>query len=93
MKKCVFAILALVLLSLVTACHSITTPYAVTDNPAGTKTGEATATTLLGFILLSGDYSLSTAAANGGVTKIAVVDRRIERRFIVQKWTTIVSGE
>jgi uncharacterized protein (UPF0218 family) len=93
MKKCVFVILAAVLLSLAAACSSITIPTAIADNPAGSKTGEATATALLGLIVISGDYSLSTAAANGGVTKIAIVDRRIERRLIVEKWTTIVTGE
>jgi hypothetical protein len=96
MKKCIFVILALALLSLA-ACSSVTRPMAITDNPAGAKTGEATATVLLipygGYIVLSGDASLSTAAANGGVTKIAVVDQRIEKGVFVSKVTTIVTGE
>jgi nitrous oxide reductase accessory protein NosL len=90
MKKLVLAILVLVVLMLA-ACSSITVPVAITDNPVGSKTGESTATQI-GPILLSGDVSYSTAAANGGVTKIATVERRIETTLFVHKITTIVTG-
>lgn len=90
MKKLVLAILVLVVLTLA-ACSSLTLPVEITDNPVGPKTGEATATQI-GPILLSGDISYSTAAANGGVTKIATVERRFEKTLFVVKVTTIVTG-
>lgn len=94
MKKLVFAILTLVIFSLA-ACSSITTPVAITDNPVGPKTGEVTATiitTPLGFIVISGDVSYSKAASNGGITKIATVEQRIEASPFSVKLTTIVTG-
>jgi hypothetical protein len=91
MKKLVLAILALVIFSLA-ACSTITTPVAITDNPVGPKTGEATAVYLFGYLPTQGDKSLSTAAANGGVTKIATVEQRVQWTPIQTKVTTIVTG-
>ncbi|MDR1277124.1 MAG: TRL-like family protein [Treponema sp.] len=95
MKKFVFAVLALAALSLA-ACSTITTPVSITDNPVGPKTGEATAVVTLipgvGYIVTKGDMSLSTAAANGGVTRIATVEQRVETTLAQVKITTIVTG-
>lgn len=93
MKKIIFGVLALSVLLLTAACVSITKPVAITDNPVGSKTGEATASYLFGRIQLSGDLGLSTAAANGGVSKIATVEQRIESNPFMTKITTIVTGE
>jgi hypothetical protein len=92
MKKLVFAVLALVVLSLA-ACSTITIPDDITDNPVGTKTGESNAI-LLGPFMLSGDISLATAAKNGGVTRIATVEQRLEAKLggLWCKLTTIVTG-
>jgi hypothetical protein len=96
MKKICFVVLALALMSLA-ACSTITTPVRITDNPVGTKTGEATATIsyvpLIGYVVLSGDISLSSAAANGGITRIATVEQRVDTSLFSTKITTIVTGE
>jgi hypothetical protein len=94
MKKLVLAVLVLTVVMLA-ACSSITYPVAITDNPVGSKTGESTYTLLLSAIPLSNDFSYSTAAANGGISKIATVETRVEKTFgyLLVKVTTIVTGE
>jgi hypothetical protein len=47
-------------------------PVAATGNAGGTKMGQATSTGILG--VATGDSSIKTAAANGGITKISHVD-------------------
>ena len=48
-------------------------PVAVTENPLGTKKGEATAISVLGWVAV-GDASVQTAARSAGITKISHVD-------------------
>jgi hypothetical protein len=91
MKKIVFGALALTVL-LLAGCSTITLPYAASDNPVGSKTGEVTASFLFGYLPLGGDFSLSGAAANGGVTKIATVEVRTEANPFIVKKTLIVTG-
>jgi hypothetical protein len=50
-------------------------PVAATGNAAGTKMGQAVSSGILGFA--TGDSSIKTAAANGGITKISHVDYHI----------------
>jgi hypothetical protein len=96
MKKIFFVCAVLVFMSLA-ACSSITTPVAITDNPVGSKVGEVTATValipLVGYVITSGDMSLSSAAANGGISRIATVEQRIDSSLFQTKFTTIVTGE
>jgi hypothetical protein len=47
-------------------------PVAATGNTGGGKMGQATSTGILGFA--TGDSSIKTAAASGGITKISHVD-------------------
>ncbi|MDR1636715.1 MAG: TRL-like family protein [Treponema sp.] len=100
MKKIVFGALALAVL-LLAGCSSTTVPYAATDNPVGSKTGEGTESYLFGLVLpngiiagipLGGEYNLSGAAANGGITKIATVEVRIDTKPFILKRTLIVTG-
>jgi hypothetical protein len=99
MKKTMFALVALAVL-LVAACSTITLPVAITDNPVGDKVGETTETYFGGYypgspyggLFLKGSGALSDAAANGGVTKIATVERRIVKVPFITKVTTIVTG-
>jgi hypothetical protein len=77
---------------LVTSC-SITGPVAVSSNPVGKKVGEAKATIILGFCF-GGDYSIQTAAKNGGITRISTVDVKTFNAlgvYVVKK--AIVTGE
>jgi hypothetical protein len=103
MKKIIPGILVLALIILA-GCTSITVPVAATANHVGFKVGEATETRYFGgafvrmgtngFLLFySGDKGLSTAAANGGVSRIATVEQRIDKNPFVVKITTIVTGE
>jgi hypothetical protein len=91
MKKIVFGALALLVL-LLAGCSSLTLPYAVTDNPVGSKIGEVTSSFLFGTLPLGGDFTLSAAAANGGVTKIATVEVRTDVNPFITKKTLIVTG-
>jgi hypothetical protein len=52
---------------------STMTNSAVTSNPVGAKTGEACAISILSVVTI-GDASATTAAHQGGITKIGVVD-------------------
>jgi hypothetical protein len=99
MKKIVFGALALAVL-LLAGCSSITLPYAATDNPVGSKTGEVTESYLFagsygGYtwgIPLGGEFTLSGAAANGGITKISTVEVRVDANPFILKRTLIVTG-
>jgi hypothetical protein len=67
-RKCV--LLGITLLAVFLAGCASTTYYefvAVTNNPVGSKVGEALIT----------DGGIYQAAKNGGITRIAVVERRI----------------
>jgi hypothetical protein len=108
MKKVILGTLVLMLIILA-GCTSITLPVAATANPVGSKVGEATENRIFGgrifsrkyygyeeillVLFYSGDKGLSTAAANGGVSRIATVERRIEKNPFITKITTIVTGE
>jgi hypothetical protein len=66
--------------------------HAATPN-AMVKTGEATCTSILG-IVANGDCSISTAAKNGGITKVATVDYDVTNVLYLYATTTvIVTGE
>ena len=72
-----------------------TVPFAVGPNEGGgsLKRGEASATNILGLIQM-GDYSISTAAANGGIKSIKSVDVNVTNILhLFGKTTTIVYGE
>jgi len=91
MKK-VKSILALGIVTLLTSC-AISGPIAITDNRANEKRGEASYTVWLGFIRpMEADISIRTAAKNGGITKVATVDSKIESKLFRATYTTIVTG-
>jgi hypothetical protein len=67
-------------------------PGPVTSNSGSSKMGEATAQGILGVV--TGDCSVKTAAANGGITKISHVDYHSTSVLGVWgKCTTTVYGE
>jgi hypothetical protein len=68
-------------------------PFAVTSNQGGSKEGSAKATGVLG-LLSFGDASTSTAAMDGGITKIRTVDVKSYNFLgIYYTYTTVVTGE
>ena len=105
MKKMLLALVATAALALaVTSCTTVKPGYggafggagqAVVPGVSMAKTGEATGTWLFGLIpLTTVDNGVSTAAKNGGITKIATIDtKKFSLLGIIVKTTTIVTGE
>lgn len=70
-----------------------TTPEGVSANPRGSKTGTATCTSILGLIA-EGDCSITAAAKQGNITRIATVDRSVKNILSLYAQVTItVTGE
>jgi predicted small secreted protein len=91
MKK-VFVLLVLAAAIVVMGCAS-TVPGFATDNPIGSKIGEASATTWFG-LLTTGDRGIITAANNGGISRIGAIDYRSTNYLgIVRLETTVVAGD
>lgn len=89
--KTVFALLAVV--GMMTSC-ALTLPVTATSNNVGKKVGVSKATGYLGVIFLDADASISTAAKNGGITKISTVDiKKTSVLNLIVTYETIVTGE
>lgn len=72
---------------------STVAPVTATASEAGSKTGEATVSSVLG-IIATGDASIAAAAKNGGITKIKTVDyKAFSILGIYATYTTVVTGE
>ena len=75
------------------ASCTITTPLAATSNTIGKKVGTAKATVILGLVF-GGDYSVQTAAKNGGISKISTVDVKHKNILgIIMSHECIVTGD
>jgi len=71
---------------------SISGPILVTDN-TNEKKGEASYSVVLGiFRPKEVDISIKKAAKNGGITKVATVDFKIESKMFKTTYTTVVTG-
>jgi hypothetical protein len=57
----------------------------------GPKVGKACAKSFLGFVA-TGDASIATAAAAGGITKIETVDHHTTHKVFIGEFCTIVHG-
>ena len=66
-------------------------PLLVTGN-TGKKMGKACATNMLG-LFISGDMSVEAAKKNGGITRVATVDKDIKGYAIWAEVCTIVTGD
>ncbi|MBP1673032.1 MAG: hypothetical protein H6Q25_847 [Bacteroidetes bacterium] len=95
MKKLIYIFTVLIILGVFLASCTTTAPLAVTSNYVGTKVGVAKTTRFLFFYPDGGDYSIQTAAKNGGITKIATVDIKRTPKFfyILETYETVVTGE
>ena len=94
MKNLIYTITVLAATAvLFSSCsYSSFTPIAVTDNQS-LKTGE-TSVKLKMFGNKDMDLSIATAAKNGGITKIATVDYKVESGFLKPTvYTVVVTGE
>jgi hypothetical protein len=71
---------------------SVTSGMSATSNQAGSRVGEACATSILG-IIATGDASIETARRNGGITMITSVDEASSNILtFYAKYCTIVRG-
>jgi hypothetical protein len=67
-------------------------PVAVGDAGGSSKMGTAKATAIIG--IATGDASIETAMANGGITKVHHVDTQVKNILgIYAEYTTVVYGE
>jgi uncharacterized protein YceK len=95
MKNIALVVLAVLAIMTIAGCTT-TVPFDVTNNAVGSKVGEATGKiNFYGSLGGNADYSLQTAAKNGGITRIATVDLRITNMLggLFVTYTTIVTGE
>jgi len=87
MRKIMFVLGCLALLAMASCAspppQNYFEPFAATNNPIGSKVGEA----------LDSEGGILQAAQNGGITKIATVDIRHRRDRGVYTRAIIVSGE
>jgi hypothetical protein len=97
--KRAFVALAILVVLVIAGCTT-SSPLDVTENAVGTKVGQASGSIMFGGAFtkdLVVDNSIQTAAKNGGITKIATVDYRVTADPFggVFTWTgtTIVTGE
>lgn len=75
------------------ASCSVSAPLMVSDHAIGNKRGEASRKIILGITLGHTDLGAITAARNGGITKIATVDWKVQGGLFVRTVTTVVTGE
>jgi hypothetical protein len=74
-------------------CPSINVPFLATENPIGSKTGQASGQIILG-LFGDVDAGIATAARNAGITKVATVDFQYKTLLgIINTYTTTVTGE
>jgi len=67
-------------------------PLMTTTNATSTKVGEATCTSILGWIA-QGDCSIEAAAAAGGIKEISTVDTKVTNLIgVYATRTTVVRG-
>lgn len=88
MKK-LSLVLPVVALSLFGLSSCVQSTYMITDNPIGTKKGEAK----LSLFGKDKDISIETAAKKGKITKISVVEMKTTYILIFPVVKTIVYGE
>jgi hypothetical protein len=90
--KNLYKLLVIAIVFVMTSC-SVSGPLLVTDNTY-VKKGEASYSVILGFIRpMDADISIKKAAENGGITKVATVDMKIQAKLFKTTYTTIVTGE
>jgi len=65
----------------------------VTANPVGSKTGEACAKSIMGWVT-TGNASVQEAAKNGGIKKITAVDNKFSNILgVIATYCVVVVGE
>lgn len=102
MKLIKYAAVLLFVISM--ASCSTTRPYAVTNNPIGTKVGTSVNKCILrmtaygnisasGLCFKNNDYGIYQAAKKAGISKVGAVDLKIANKIFYTEYTLIVYGE
>lgn len=95
MKKVIKAFAIAMAVATLTSC-AITQPYAVTEEPVGSKKGVSESIVILGVIYVNGKYGLANAAKNGKIKGgISTVDVKTTSYLgpLFAKKEMIVTGE
>lgn len=90
--KTIKKIMAGVAVAVALSSCSFAAPGWATNN-ASVKTGIAERKVILGITFGTTDLSQTTAAKNGGITKIATVDFKVTGGLFSTTYTTVVTGE
>ena len=87
-------VLATAFVAVLLASCSYTAPSMLTQNSVGTKVGKSSGTRYFYVFAFGADWSLQSAAKNGGISKIATVDTKVTNILgIIWTFETIVTGE
>lgn len=90
--KLIKRLLPALFLTVILASCSVSRPILVTDNESQ-KEGVAEFDVILGiFRPKDADISIATAAKNGGITRVATVDFKVESKLFKTTYKTIVTG-
>lgn len=95
MKNLKYVLSVAVAAILLSSC-TITTPYAVTDAPVGSKKGSSSTTVIFGTIQTNKNFGIAEAAKKGKITGgVATVDQKLSLVFplFFYKKELIVTGE
>jgi hypothetical protein len=84
---------AVVIAAMALQSCSVSMPVLVTDNPVGSKVGEASYKVIFGFPPMNADAGIATDAKNGGISKVATVDIKVRGGLFTQTVSTVVTGE
>ena len=92
-KKLRTFIALLAIAGIMSSC-SVTLPVTATGNEIGDKVGTSQAFGLFdGVLWVEGDASITTAAENGGISKISTIDQKTTIIMGLTWYETIVTGE
>jgi len=93
MKKAIVIIALAFAVVAFMGCPSVNLPQAAGNAAVGAKTGQASGSLILG-LFGDVDAGMLAAAKNGGITKIATVDVKVQSILgIITTYTTTVTGE
>ena len=93
MKKIKNIIMASFVLAMMSCNPILVSPVIITDNPVGSKVGEASyRLNIIGLpSTKDANRGIAEAARNGGITKIATVDFKYDIQN--KSYSTVVTGE
>ncbi|MDR2922122.1 MAG: TRL-like family protein [Treponema sp.] len=93
MKKAIVIVALAFAVAALMGCPAVNLPHSV-GSASIQKTGQSTGSLMFGMFG-DVDAGIATAAKNGGITKIATVDVRVQRSMFLGTitYTTTVTGE